>query len=152
MSSLEGGTPGLCRSLLWRCRACIFSPPRGELGDSGRKKGWLLVAQAGQRRSARVLIDVPVVIRGESADQQAFREETFTVTVSAHGALLMLATNVVLGQQIVVINQLNRDEREGRVAYRGPLHAGLSQVAVEFTQPSPEFWPVSPAPVDWNKT
>jgi len=109
------------------------------------------VAQAGQRRSARVLMDVPVVIRGESANHRIFREETFTVTVSAHGALLMLASDVVLGQKIVVINSLNRDEREGRVAYRGPIHAGLSQVAVEFTQPSPEFWPVSLAPPDWNK-
>ena len=108
--------------------------------------------QAGQRRSARVLLDVPVVIRGESADQRAFREETFTVTVSAHGALLMLAPNVVLGQSIVVVNALNRDEREGKVAYRGPLHAGLSQVAVEFTQPSPEFWPVNPVPLDWKKS
>ncbi len=110
------------------------------------------MAQAGQRRSARVLMDVPIVIRGESADQQSFRAETFTVTVSAHGALLMLATSVALGQKIVVVNQINRDEREGRVAYRGPLHAGLSQVAVEFTQPSPEFWPVSFVPADWKKS
>jgi hypothetical protein len=110
------------------------------------------VTQAGQRRSARVLMDVPIVIRGESANQQAFREETFTVTVSAHGALLMVASEVVLGQKIIVINPLNKDEREARIAYRGPLHAGLSQVAVEFTQPSPEFWPLSVAPPDWNKT
>ena len=26
----------------------------------------------------------------------------------------------------------------------GPLHAGLTQVGIEFDQPSPEFWPVSP--------
>ena len=110
------------------------------------------MAQAGQRRSARVLMDVPIVVRGQSTNQQAFREETFTVTVSAHGALLMLASDVVLGQKIVVINPLNKDEREGRIAYRGPLHAGLSQVAVEFTQPSPEFWPLSAPPADWNKT
>jgi hypothetical protein len=121
--------------------------------DSGpiRKKGGLCVTQAGQRRSARVLMDVPVVIRGQFPDERTFREETFTVTVSAHGALLMLATTVALGQKIVLVNQLNRDEREGRIAFRGPLHAGLSQVAVEFTQPSPEFWPVSPVPADWKK-
>jgi hypothetical protein len=110
------------------------------------------MTQTGQRRSARVLMDVPIVIRGEIADRQSFREETFTVTVSAHGALVMLATNVALGQKIVVINKFNRAEREGRVAYRGPLHAGLSQVAVEFTQPSPEFWPIDPAPPDWKKS
>lgn len=109
------------------------------------------MAQAGQRRSARVLMDVPIVVRGESAEKRAFHEETFTVTISAHGALLMLAENVVLGQKIVVINAQNQDEREGRIAYRGPLHAGLSQVAVEFTQPSPEFWPINPAPADWKK-
>jgi hypothetical protein len=109
------------------------------------------VAQTGQRRSARVLMDVPVIVRGESSDHSSFREETFTVTVSAHGALVMLATSVALGQRIVLMNPLNRDEREGRIAYRGPLHAGLSQVAVEFTQPSPEFWPLDAPPSDWNK-
>jgi hypothetical protein len=111
-----------------------------------------LMAQAGQRRSARVLMDVPVVICGQSGDRRDFREETFTVTVSAHGALLMLAANVSLGQKILMINPTNSDEREARIAYRGPIHAGLCQVAVEFNKPSPEFWPVSPAPSDWPKS
>ena len=109
------------------------------------------VAQAGQRRSARVLMDVPVVVCGESGDRQPFREETFTVTVSAHGALLMLGAKVTLGQTVRVINPFNRDERECKVAYRGPLHAGLSQVAIEFSRPSPEFWPIDPAPTDWKR-
>jgi hypothetical protein len=120
--------------------------------EKGNQKGWVSVVQAGQRRSARVLMDVPLVIRGESVDHSTFSEETFTVTVSAHGALVMLAANVALGQRILVMNPLNRDEREGRIAYRGPIHAGLSQVAVEFSQPSPEFWPIDPAPPDWKKS
>ena len=108
------------------------------------------MGQVGQRRSARVLIDVPVVICGNARDHRPFREETFTVTVSAHGALLMLAANVSLGEKIKLINPSTSDEREGRIAYRGPIHAGLSQVAVEFSKPSPEFWPVNPAPADWK--
>ena len=95
-------------------------------------------------------MDVPVIIYGKSRDQRPFREETFTVTVSAHGALLMLAANVSLGEKIRLINPSNSDERECKIAYRGPIHAGLSQVAVEFSKPSPEFWPVSPAPADWK--
>jgi hypothetical protein len=130
----------------------LLEKPSSAIVNIGRnERGWTAVAQTGQRRSARVLMDVPVVIRGESADQNLFREETFTVTVSAHGALIMLAANVALGQRIVMMNPLNRDEREGRIAYRGPLHAGLSQVAVEFTEPSPEFWPLDRPPADWNK-
>ena len=103
-----------------------------------------------QRRSARVLFDTQVVIRGESASRIDFEEETFTVTVSAHGALVLLAAKVALGQKLVVMNPKNWDEREGRVAYAGLEHAGLAQVAVEFTDPCPEFWEISSPPPDWR--
>ncbi len=108
------------------------------------------MAQTGQRRSERVLMDMPVMVRGKSANQVDFQEETFTVTVSAHGALMMLATRVALGQELVVVNPKNSDQREGRVAYLGAAHAGLAQVAVEFYEPAPEFWPIYPRPADWN--
>ena len=109
------------------------------------------MAEPGQRRSERVLIDVPVVVCGESIDQLAFEEETFTVTVNAHGALLMLASPVGPGQHVRLINQASHEERDARVAYKGADHAGLSQVAVEFTQACPGFWPVSPAPASWAR-
>lgn len=102
-----------------------------------------------QRRSERVLLDIPVVIRGES-NGQAFHEETFTVTVSAHGALLMLQSEVSLGQKLVVMNLKSSDQREARVAYKGAVHAGLAQVAVEFAGPSPEFWQMDSPPENWN--
>jgi hypothetical protein len=98
--------------------------------------------QLGQRRSERVLVDLPVVVQGNSPDRQPFREETFTVTVSAHGALLMMATRVALGQELVLTNGTN-EERETRVSYVGPAHAGLAQVGIEFVRPAPEFWPVN---------
>jgi hypothetical protein len=108
-------------------------------------------AGTGMRRSDRVLLDVPVVLLGVSAaDRRPFREETFTVTVSAHGALLMLQTKVALGQKVTLTNPGNWDERTARVAYVGGDHAGLSQVGVEFDQPAPQFWPVSPPPANWG--
>ena len=67
--------------------------------------------QTAQRRSERVLLDVPLVVRGEFGDERGFREETFTVTLSAHGALVMMETPVALGQKIVVMNPKNWDER-----------------------------------------
>lgn len=109
----------------------------------------MATAFTAQRRSERVLLDMPVVVRGESGDR-AFQEETFTVTVSAHGALLMLETNVALGQKLMVMNPKNRDEREARVAYKGAVHAGLAQVAVEFAAPAPEFWQMDSPPTTWN--
>jgi hypothetical protein len=109
------------------------------------------MAELGQRRSERVLLDVPVLVCGESPDRSAFEEETFTVTVNAHGALLMLAAKVGIGQQIRLINQASHEERLARVAYKGGDHAGLSQVAVEFTQACPGFGPVNPAPASWPR-
>lgn len=103
-----------------------------------------------QRRSERVLLDVPVLVRGESTDRKPFEEETFTVTVNAHGALLMLASKVGLGQRVRLTNQASHEEREARVAFRGADHAGLAQVGVEFPKPCPEFWPVNPPPSSWQ--
>jgi hypothetical protein len=102
------------------------------------------------RRSERVLLDVPVILLGVSADHQSFREETFTVTVSAHGALVMLQTKVALGQKVTLANPENWDERAARVAHVGGDHASLAQVGIEFEQPAPQFWPVSPPPANWT--
>jgi hypothetical protein len=98
---------------------------------------------AERRRSPRVLADVPLVIRGESAEKQPFHEETFTISVSAYGALVILAAKVALGQTLVLMNPETRVEREGRVARFGSPYGGLAQVAVEFARPAPEFWPAS---------
>lgn len=102
--------------------------------------------QLGQRRSERILLDVPVVVRGEAANHSPFLEETFTVTISAHGALLMLGAGVMLGQSVTVRNALNQQEQEARIAYKGTMHAGLAQVGVEFLREAPEFWPLSSPP------
>ncbi|HUJ33301.1 MAG TPA: hypothetical protein VLY23_18615 [Candidatus Acidoferrum sp.] len=106
--------------------------------------------QSGQRRSERILVDVPLVIRGETSGKQSFREETFTVTINAHGALVMLEARVAIGQKIVVMNPKNWDEREASVAYLGQPHAGLAQVAFEFNRPAPEFWSLDPPPQSWS--
>src|SRR5271156_1084987 len=94
------------------------------------------MAQPEHRRSERVLVDVAVAIRGESEDHKPFQEETFTVTVSAHGALVMLGTKVALGQKVTLLNPTTWDEREGRVSFMGRQHAGLAQVAIEFLKPA----------------
>lgn len=107
------------------------------------------MTRVGERRSARVLLDVPVVIWGESPDQQAFREETFTVTVSAHGALVMLAAGVCVGQRVVLRKLTDTVEIGGKIAYKGSPYAGLTQVGIDLDQPSPEFWPISQPPMDW---
>ena len=111
--------------------------------------GGSFMTTIGERRSARLLLDVPLMIWGESSEQQAFREETFTVTVSAHGALVMLAAKVVLGQRVVLRKLTDTIEIRGKIAYAGMPYAGLTQVGIELDRPVPEFWPVHEPPPDW---
>jgi hypothetical protein len=110
------------------------------------------VPPSGLRRSKRVILDVPLVIRGEAEDKRPFREETFTLTVSAHGGLLVLAleNKVALGQKLVLMNPKTWDEREATIAFLGPPHDGLATVGVQFVRPAPEFWTISSPPADWN--
>ena len=98
-------------------------------------------AQPERRRSPRRLLDVALVVRGESAEKQPFREETFIISVSAHGALVLLATRVALGQTLILVKPETQQEQEGRVSRLGSPYGGLAQVAVEFARPAPEFWP-----------
>ena len=102
------------------------------------------------RRSQRVLLDVPLIVTGESPEREAFQEETFTLAVSAHGALLILAARVAEGQTVQLENPETHQQREARVAYLGSRYAGLRKVGIEFTRPAPDFWPVTPPPPDWT--
>ena len=109
-----------------------------------------VVSQAERRRSQRLLLDVPLIVRGESVEGQPFQEETFTISVSAHGALLLLAARIGVGQLVLLVNPKTWDEKEGRVARFGSPHGGLAQVGVEFAHPAPEFWPTDSAPKNWK--
>ena len=105
----------------------------------------------GKRRSERVLLDVSLIVRGEAEDKKPFSEETFTLTVSAHGALMVLGSKVELGQKLILskVKAPIPDEREATVAFLGPPYAGLATVGVQFADPAPEFWPIEAPPADW---
>ena len=86
---------------------------------------------------------MPLVVRGLSAEKKSFREETFTISVNAHGARIVLSVRVAVGQTLVLMDPQTRDERDGRIAHFGSPNAKQVQVCVEFARPEPEFWQIS---------
>jgi PilZ domain len=104
---------------------------------------------AGRRRSMRVLLSVPILVTGKNSEQQEFHEETRTLVVNAHGALILLATPVVAGQQITLSNKATKESRGCRVVYLGTPNDGKVQMGVEFVKPSPSFWQIDFPPDDW---
>ena len=103
------------------------------------------------RRSSRVTIDIPVEVYGQGSDGTVFREETRTQVVSAHGALLLLKTEVGVKQVLLLVHKKTRNEIQCRVAYRKENEKGPAEVGMEFENPSLSFWHIDFPPEDWNR-
>ena len=106
----------------------------------------LVVNPSERRRSERFLEIVPVVVRGEASEKRIFWEDTSTISISAHGALVILTAKIRIGQILVLVNPRNWDERDVRVARIGSSDGKRAQVGIEFASPSPEFWSVGALP------
>ena len=103
-----------------------------------------------RRRSERVMLQVPVIVRVNTRDAKMAEEETRTEVVNAHGGLMKLKIEVLAGQPIVIVNAKTKMEQSCRVV-RVEYGAGAtSAVAFEFDQPAPQFWPITFPPDDWG--
>ncbi len=101
-----------------------------------------------RRRSRRLRIRIRVVVRFQ--DKVSPPEQTHTITVNAHGGLILLATPVSVNHFIVVENPKLAREMLCRVTTLGPNFMGKAQVAIEFIKPTPGFWGLDSPPEDWE--
>jgi PilZ domain-containing protein len=99
-----------------------------------------------RRRSERVPLRMTLMVCGQSTGKGPFKEETVTMSINSHGALLTLSANVALGQRLLLINRQTWNEVEARVSRLAALDGQGTQVGVEFTQLAPDFWPIGALP------
>jgi hypothetical protein len=95
-----------------------------------------------RRRSKRILLRVPVIVRLRDAGKQSLAENTEAIIVNDHGALILLAATVKVNQIIRIENPNVREELLCRVTSVGPTFMGKTQVGIEFIVPTPGFWKV----------
>jgi len=108
-----------------------------------------LALDPGRRRSMRVLLSVPIQVKGADKEQKDFTEDTRTLVVNAHGALISLAAQVTPGQKVTVSNRSTRKDMECRVVHLGTASAGKIQTGIEFLKPCGSFWQIDFPPDDW---
>lgn len=116
------------------------------LGES-RETSWLA---ANRRRSQRVLMKIPVRVSGQTGPGSLFEEETHTLAISAHGALIAVSKQVKKGQRLNLSNVLTKAALECVIAHIGRREGDHFQVGVEFTLANPIFWHVAFPPKDWT--
>ena len=103
-----------------------------------------------RRRSERVMLQIPVKVLAETSDRVQVEEETHTLVVNAHGGLLKLKAELLVGQPIVLVNPQSGMEQSCRVVRIDQAGSGSFAVAFEFDQPAPKFWPIVFPPTDWG--
>lgn len=106
----------------------------------------------GRRRSQRVLLQVAVLIRTELPDGKRVQIQGFTQGVSAHGGLLESTVRIDTSQRITLVNPQSGQEVGCRVVQAERTSEAAFAVAFEFERPSPQFWHIAFAPVDWGGT
>jgi hypothetical protein len=103
-----------------------------------------------RRRSQRVLMQVAVRIRGEDVQGKNIEEETETLAINAHGALVLMKARVTSGSKVLLQHKRTQEEQECHVAFLGPVRSGKSEVGLEFSDARPSFWRVAFPPEDWT--
>lgn|SRR5215831_9066153 len=103
-----------------------------------------------KRRSQRVLMQVPVRLRGINAEGASFNEEAETLAISAHGALVLLETRLTSGSTVQLQHRKTNEEQECHVVFLGPVRGNRAEIGLEFSAPRPQFWRVAFPPEDWS--
>ena len=116
------------------------------VGDS-RETSWLA---ANRRRSQRILLKVPVRVSGLEGGTPAFEEDSNTLAISAHGALVLLSTPVRKGQSLLLSNVRTGSSVECIVAHIGEPEGQCLQIGMAFLLPNSSLWPVNFPPEDWS--
>jgi len=96
------------------------------------------------------MLKTPVVVLTRGERNKIISEETRTLTVNAHGALVLLSLKVEVGQLITLHNSRTEEEARCRVVYISPHQAQKREVCIDFLEPQPRFWLISFLPADWT--
>jgi hypothetical protein len=104
---------------------------------------------ASRRRSQRVIMGIPVKVTGKVLTGP-FAEDTDTLAINAHGALITLAARVAQGQELELKSRTHPETQRCRVVFVGPSAQGKTQFGIEFLEPAPHFWHIAFPPEDWT--
>jgi len=109
------------------------------------------VNPADSRRSQRVLLQVPIQVRAQFEGDAPIKEQTHTIEVNVHGALIALAMRVRPGQKLILKNWATAVEQECKVVHVREKPGAKTEVGVAFPVAAPKFWNVSFPPADWAR-
>jgi hypothetical protein len=97
-----------------------------------------------RRESARVVMRVPVEVRGTSVDGVPLEESTYTGVVGVLGAMIWTSRMLQIGTEVELTNRFSQQTAKFRVAWVKDHRDGeaLWETGVESLRPLDDFWGV----------
>ena len=116
--------------------------PHGNAGGN-------LLAGEERRRSQRVMVRIPVVLKIMVAGK-AVTAKAFTMSVNDHGAMILCTRSFSTDTTIEVENDRTNEKMNCRVTRTPIENADGYLIPVEFSTVNPHFWRISFPPRDWK--
>ncbi len=96
---------------------------------------------AAQRRTERVLVRIPIEVKGTTPQGKDFRETGWTVVINRNGARISVNSNLRANEQVSITNLQNKIACPFRVVGRVPRPLGEGpEWGVECLEPEVNFW------------
>lgn len=96
-----------------------------------------------RRRTTRIAVFADLIVQGLNENNEKFKIQTRSLSVSGHGGLTVLDAAVAAGQTLLLINENSLQKAECRVVSVRPGRDGKNIVAFEFLSPNANFWKIS---------
>jgi hypothetical protein len=93
-----------------------------------------------RRRTLRVTLAVPLTVHGKTDTGEKFCAQSVSHSINRHGALFALEPVVLLGQSLLLVNDITAQSIECRVVSIRRARDGKTYVGVEFASSESNFW------------
>ena len=93
-----------------------------------------------RRRTLRVALALPVLVRGQNDMGEKFCHKAVTRSVNRQGALVVLDEAVALGQALLLVNENTNRPAETHVVNVKRERDGKYLVGLEFVSPELNLW------------
>jgi hypothetical protein len=96
-----------------------------------------------RRSGARVVMRVPVEVRGTAVDGTPLEESTHTGVVGVQGAMIWTSRMLQVGTEVELTNRFSQQTAKFRVVWvKDQADGELWETGVESLQPLDDFWGV----------
>jgi hypothetical protein len=90
-----------------------------------------------------VAVFADLTVQGYTENNEKFRVQTRSLSVSGNGGMTILDASVVVGQTLLVTNENSGQKTECKIVSLRSGGDGKSIVAFEFIGPCANFWKIS---------